>query len=47
MPTLHETLQRLPANVRHALIDELQGLNGHQQDSLPPLTDDALLVALK
>jgi 3-oxoacyl-[acyl-carrier-protein] synthase II len=47
MPTLHETLQRLPANVRHALIDELQGLNGHQQDGLPPLTDDTLLVALQ
>lgn len=47
MPTLHETLERLPANVRHALIDELQGLNGHQQDDLPPLPDDALLVALK
>lgn len=47
MPTLHETLQRLPANVRHALIDELQEMNGHQADGLPPLTDDALLVALK
>jgi 3-oxoacyl-[acyl-carrier-protein] synthase II len=47
MPTLHETLQRLPANVRHALIDELKALNGHQQDNLPPLPDDALLVALK
>ncbi len=47
MPTLHETLERLPANVRHALIDELQGLNGHQQDNLPPLPEDALLVALK
>ncbi len=47
MPTLHETLQRLPVNVRHALIDELKGLNGHQQDNLPPLSDDALLVALK
>jgi 3-oxoacyl-[acyl-carrier-protein] synthase II len=47
MPTLHETLERLPANVRHALIDELKGLNGHQQDNLPPLTQDVLLVALK
>ncbi len=47
MPTLHETLERLPANVRHALIDELQGLNGHQQDNLPPLPEDTLLVALK
>ena len=47
MPTLHETLQRLPANVRHALIDELKGLNGHQQENLPPLPEDALLVALK
>jgi 3-oxoacyl-[acyl-carrier-protein] synthase II len=47
MPTLHETLERLPTNVRHALIDELKGLNGHEQDNLPPLTDDALLVALK
>lgn len=47
MPTLHETLQRLPANVRHALINELKGLNGHLQDNLPPLSDDALLVALK
>lgn len=47
MPTLQETLQRLPANVRHALIDELKTLNGHQQDNLPPLTEDALLVALK
>lgn len=47
MPTLHETLQRLPVNVRHALIDELQGQNGREPDNLPPLADDALLAALK
>lgn len=47
MPTLHETLQRLPVNVRHALIDELQGLNGREPDNLPPLADEALLAALK
>lgn len=46
MPTLHETLQRLPANVRHALINELKELNGHQ-DTMPPLPEEALLVALK
>lgn len=46
MPTLHETLQRLPANVRHALINELKELNGHQ-DPMPPLPEEALLVALK
>lgn len=47
MPTLHETLLHLPANVRHALIDELNGLNGHQSNGQPPLSDDALLAALK
>jgi 3-oxoacyl-[acyl-carrier-protein] synthase II len=47
MPTLHETLQRLPVNVRHALIDELQSQNGREPDNLPPLADEALLAALK
>lgn len=45
--TLRETLERLPADVRHTLIDELAALNGHHSNGHPPLTDEALLAALK
>jgi len=47
MSTLHETLQRLPSQVRHTLIDELQALNGHYSNGQTPLSDEALLAALK
>ena len=47
MPTIRETLEQLPPGVRHALLRELQALNGYQGSDLALPDDEVILAALE
>ena len=47
MSNLRETLAKLPTDIRYALLNELQALNGHPTHLSVSLADDALLAALR
>ncbi len=47
MSKIRETLERLPADMRYALIRELQALNGYQPANLNTPSEDAMLAALR
>lgn len=46
MSRIRESLSQLPPDIRYALIRELQSLNGHQPEGMPPPSDEAVLSAL-
>lgn len=47
MTELRQLLQRLPPNLRYALISELQGLNGQTPADLGGVSEESLLTALR
>lgn len=47
MTKIRETLERLPADIRYALMRELQALNGYQPTNLNIPGEDAMLAALR